>query len=198
MEWYQQTKNVQTFIATASLAQSAARQSHNLKVVSSSLTGGTLFFNLIRMDVLVSLHFYNISSDSICSSCVLKCWSPTCVCLFSNYNDCVITITFFFIQVLLAQQIGSEKYYAIKALKKDVVLEDDDVEATMVEKRILALGSECPFVTHLHSTFHNSVSHAIHVLVVGISMLFLCVVLSLYAVHVHVSHLKFLSILYTV
>ena len=30
--------------ACASLAQSAARQSHNLKVVSSSLTGGTDFF----------------------------------------------------------------------------------------------------------------------------------------------------------
>ena len=28
----------------ASLAQSAARQSHNLKVVSSSLTGGMIFF----------------------------------------------------------------------------------------------------------------------------------------------------------
>ena len=29
--------------SAASLAQSAARQSHNLKVVSSSLTGGTFF-----------------------------------------------------------------------------------------------------------------------------------------------------------
>ena len=71
-------------------------------------------------------------------------------------------VCFFSTQVLLAQQIGSEKYYAIKALKKDVVLEDDDVEATMVEKRILALGSECPFVTHLHSTFQSSVSHTVH------------------------------------
>ena len=33
---------------SASLAQSAARQSHNLKVVSSSLTGGTVFFFFIR------------------------------------------------------------------------------------------------------------------------------------------------------
>ena len=30
--------------SAASLAQSAARQSHNLKVVSSSLTGGNSFF----------------------------------------------------------------------------------------------------------------------------------------------------------
>ncbi len=62
------------------------------------------------------------------------------------------------LQVLLAQQIGTNKYYAIKALKKDVVLEDDDVEATMVERRILALGSECHFVTHLHSSFTSAVS----------------------------------------
>ncbi len=68
-----------------------------------------------------------------------------CICISSS------------LQVLLAQQIGSNKFYAIKALKKDVVLEDDDVEATMVEKRILALGSECPFVTHLHSTFTTQV-----------------------------------------
>ena len=61
-------------------------------------------------------------------------------------------------QVLLAQLVGSDQYVAIKALKKDVVLEDDDVEATMVEKRLLALGCNHPFLTHLHSTFQTPVS----------------------------------------
>ena len=62
-------------------------------------------------------------------------------------------------QVLLAQLVDTDKYFAIKALKKDVVLEDDDVEATMVEKRLLALGCNHPFLTHLHSTFQTPVSY---------------------------------------
>ena len=51
--------------------------------------------------------------------------------------------------MLLAQELKTKQYYAIKALKKDVVLEDDDVEATMVEKRILALGTNYHYLTHL-------------------------------------------------
>uniref|UniRef100_A0A0K0ESN5 protein kinase C n=1 Tax=Strongyloides stercoralis TaxID=6248 RepID=A0A0K0ESN5_STRER len=59
-------------------------------------------------------------------------------------------------KVLLVELKGRNQYFAMKCLKKDVILEDDDTECTFIERRVLILSSQCPFLCQLFCSFQTN------------------------------------------
>lgn len=76
-------------------------------------------------------------------------------------NACVCCV--FLFQVMLARLNSGERVFAVKVLKKDIILQDDDVECTMTEKRVLSLAGCHPYLTQLCCCFQTLVRHA-HIL----------------------------------
>ncbi|KAJ1548811.1 Serine/threonine kinase [Cladochytrium tenue] len=60
-------------------------------------------------------------------------------------------------KVMLAQEKTTRNFYAMKALKKEFILQNDDVRSVKLEKRIFqaASASRHPFMVNLHSAFQT-------------------------------------------
>lgn len=61
-------------------------------------------------------------------------------------------------KVMLAEQRATGEVFAVKVLKKEVILQDEDVECTLTERRILVLAAHHPFLTALYCAFQTEVS----------------------------------------
>ena len=60
-------------------------------------------------------------------------------------------------KVMLAETKGTKKLYAIKVLKKEFIIENDEVESTKSEKRVFLVANKerHPFLLNLHACFQT-------------------------------------------
>ena len=60
-------------------------------------------------------------------------------------------------KVMLAETKGTKQLYAIKVLKKEFIIENDEVESTRSEKRVFLIANKerHPFLLNLHACFQT-------------------------------------------
>ena len=62
-----------------------------------------------------------------------------------------------FARVMLAEDKSDQQLYAIKILRKETLIENDEVKGSKIERNVLMKARECdhPFIARLFSTFQT-------------------------------------------
>jgi serine/threonine protein kinase len=58
-------------------------------------------------------------------------------------------------KVLLAERVGTGATIALKVIRKEEIVQNDDYECARVERAVLAQAAACPFIVQLHATFQT-------------------------------------------
>ncbi|VDM94083.1 unnamed protein product, partial [Onchocerca ochengi] len=112
-----------------------------------------------RFKAFFRYHNYNLDNHSDNEEYINAPWSTAGGIKkygLQHFSICKVLGKGSFGKVLLVELKNKQEYYAMKCLKKDVILEDDDTECTFIERRVLILSSQCPFLCQLFCSFQTN------------------------------------------
>lgn len=135
---------------------SAQEIRRGIKVEDNHLSQGLPKVKLDDFNLLLVLG--KGSFGKVCSMYVLEklIVKKSCMKMAQGNELYFISIlTVLFAQVFLAEHKSTKEVYAIKSMKKDVIIEEDDVEGVLNERQVLSLQKKPPFLTGLHSSFQT-------------------------------------------